>query len=138
VTNDTVAAGMIEETMRSSSPEAGARTQVAAAERRERLGQRGALVSVVAPAGSQSTIDTARDLAFALERELFDRGRIATVVDSKDAAAACARAGLIALLPTSGDTFELTVDGEAVSAEASELDVDALAMRWAELVETRS
>ena len=48
----------------------------------------------------------ARQLAFSVERELFDRGRVATVVlrsdggdASAEAAEACASAGLVALVP---------------------------------------
>jgi len=100
VTNDTVAAGMVArsaaEPTRGVDPEA---RQVSAAERRERLGQTGAVVRVLA-----SSLQAAQELAFTIERELFDGGRVATVLTGAsatvDAAEACARAGLFALLPT--------------------------------------
>jgi sulfate adenylyltransferase large subunit len=131
VTNDTVAAGMIEETSKSAArPETGSATQVGAAERRERLGQRGLDVRVLA-----STLESARDLAFALERALFDRGRVATVVDGGDAAAACARAGLIALHAATGESIALVIDGgDPVTVK----DEPSLSEKWAELLEARS
>jgi hypothetical protein len=94
VTNDTVAAGMIASTKtHEDRAGSGVRTQVSAAERRERLGQIGAVVRLEAP-----TLDEARELAFAVERELFDRGRVAAALEDLSAAEACARAGLLALL----------------------------------------
>lgn len=108
VTNDTVAAGMIRGEASSAaaagltpgeeSAAAGAGTQVSTAERRARLGQAGAVVRVLAPA-----LEDARELAFDLERELFDRGTVATVVfGDAHAAEACARGGPVALLPAEG------------------------------------
>jgi sulfate adenylyltransferase large subunit len=121
VTNDTVAAGMIaadtsadgacvggDPTGRSAPQADGAsslRTQVSAAERRERLGQTGAVVTLFAP-----SLDAARALGFALERELFDQGRVATVVEGGAPAAACAQGGLIALVPAESE------DGAPLSA----------------------
>jgi sulfate adenylyltransferase large subunit len=107
VTNDTVGAGMIagvhaRPRSLAAAGEVGAvGSQVSLQERHARLGQRGLVVRVRA-----STLDAARQLAFSVERELFDRGHVAVVVDrgeergAEEAAQACARAGVIALLPT--------------------------------------
>jgi bifunctional enzyme CysN/CysC/sulfate adenylyltransferase subunit 1 len=95
ITNETVAAGMILEGEAARSEKA-ARGQVSEAERRERLGQSGATIAI----GAQS-IEEARALAWLLERQLFDLGRVATVVDEA-AAKACARAGLLAIVPVAG------------------------------------
>jgi sulfate adenylyltransferase large subunit len=140
LTNDTVAAGMIAtgtptrattEPSRSSSAEP--RTQVSDAERRERLGQRGAVVRVTAPSET-----AARHLAFAIERELFDAGRVATVIDGGsaplEAAAACARASLVALLPIAGGAEALEVDGEPIDVDTSG---EGAAPRWAQAIHAR-
>ncbi|MBX3212032.1 MAG: 50S ribosome-binding GTPase [Labilithrix sp.] len=136
VTNDTVAAGMIaERTKRDDGDEAAKRTQVGAAERRERLGQAGVHAAVLAP-----TLDAARALAFAVERELFDRGRVAYVVEGpapEAAGAVCARAGLIALVPGAGAGATLLVDG-AIASSSDDADVDRTARAWAELLADRS
>ncbi|HVH47725.1 MAG TPA: GTP-binding protein, partial [Labilithrix sp.] len=128
VTNDTVAAGMIIGSTQASA-KTGARTQVGAEERRQRLGQHGRLVNVLA-----ASFDIARDLAFAIERELFDRGRIATVIDvgssPSEAAAACARAGLVALVPAIGEDLAVTTEDQTLRAE-SPTNIDELAQRWA-------
>jgi sulfate adenylyltransferase large subunit len=117
MTNGTVAAGMIlgatsQKTQRSTEL-SGPRTQVSAGERRERLGQTGALVRVRGDAA-----DVVGNVAYALERRLFDLGRVAAVVHpndglsggetgrppSVDVARRLARAGLIAIFvePASG------------------------------------
>lgn len=101
VTNDTVAAGMIAG-VANADPNANARSQVSDVERRARLGH-GGLVSIEA-----RTVDEGRELAYVVERELFDRGVVAVVIDvaalSADAAraavAACERAGLCTLVVT--------------------------------------
>jgi bifunctional enzyme CysN/CysC/sulfate adenylyltransferase subunit 1 len=126
VSNDTVAAGMILSRTERPQAERGARTQVSASERRQRLGQSGKLVHVRA-----TSLEAARDLAFAIERELFDRGRIATVIDgssSDDAGAACARAGLVALVASVGDALAVAFDDEIVVGDGG---VDQLAQRAA-------
>ncbi|MBX3207225.1 MAG: 50S ribosome-binding GTPase [Labilithrix sp.] len=145
VTNDTVAAGMIADAARArpaeapepGAPTTGARTQVGAAERRERLGQTGLLAGVLAP-----SLEVARDLAFAIERELFDRGRVATVIEGASpeaAGAACARAGLIALVPAAGAAPALTVDGAVVASGGEGVEaVEATARRWATLLTDRA
>jgi bifunctional enzyme CysN/CysC/sulfate adenylyltransferase subunit 1 len=83
LTNDTVAAGMIA----SATARAAARGEVTPDERATRLGQRGLVVEVPGQA------------AHDIERALFDRDRIAAVVD-RAAAEAVAAAGLIALIPS--------------------------------------
>lgn len=136
VTNDTVAAGMIaEKTKRDGTADATTRTQVGAAERRERLGQAGVLAAVLAPA-----LEAARELAFAVERELFDRECVATVVEgpaAEAAGAACARAGLIAIVPGVGGGATLVVDGEVASSDRG-ADVDETARAWAAILASRS
>jgi selenocysteine-specific translation elongation factor len=98
LTNETVGAGMI---LGAASPAERAAglghdgTQVGARERRARLGHAGAVVRVV---GEQSA---ARVLAFTIERQLFDRGHVAAVVEGEALAAAAlavARAGVIAIV----------------------------------------
>jgi sulfate adenylyltransferase large subunit len=126
VTNDTVAAGMIAGPAEASRSGAGtsaiseggavARSQVSARERLERLGQTGAVVRLYA-----RSLDAARELGFAVERELFDQGRVATVLDGASAtiegAAACASGGLIALLPAGSEQ-----EGGALVAHLGEGD----------------
>jgi bifunctional enzyme CysN/CysC len=83
LTNNTVAAGMIvadeprasEPTTRGDRPQA----RVSSAERQERLGQQGGVVWLTGlPAAGKSAV------AYALERQLFDRGKVAVVVDPDD------------------------------------------------------
>lgn len=79
ITNNTVAAGMIVgETARAGDKnvEGGSGTQVSALERRERMGQGGAAVWLTG-----STPAERAALAYTLERRLFDRGRVALVVE---------------------------------------------------------
>jgi bifunctional enzyme CysN/CysC len=79
ITNNTVAAGMIVgpvTTRARDGDSAGARTQVSPLERRERLGQAGAVVWVTSTSSEQSA-----EIAYAAERRLFDMGRVACVVD---------------------------------------------------------
>src|SRR5262249_13178693 len=97
-TNDTVAAGMILEA--TAHAEAGRddwpSSKVSATERRQRVGHAGGVV-VLEGAGAEVEQLTA---AYAVERSLFDRGVLATVVsgDAAEAAAiACAEAGVIAV-----------------------------------------
>ncbi|MEM6730228.1 MAG: sulfate adenylyltransferase subunit CysN, partial [Myxococcota bacterium] len=109
LTNNTVGAGMIIDDQRHSDIDDALReiragyglvpkTQVSPRERRERLGQRGAVVWIVGLPGSGRWA-----LSFALERRLFDLGRTATVLDPTDedlestasSAKACADAGLV-------------------------------------------
>jgi bifunctional enzyme CysN/CysC len=137
VTNDTVAAGMIagaSSTLRGESAgsnETGTtRTQVSAQERRERLGQSGAVVRVFG-----ATLASARELGFALERELFDRGQIATVLDANEQATAdlfaaevCARAGLVAIVIRGGERLAVELRGERIDGQ----DPADLARRVAE------
>jgi bifunctional enzyme CysN/CysC len=87
LTNNTVAAGMILEGDASSDPLSPSRrpgadrphTTVSPYERSERLGQKGCTVWLTGlPASGKSAI------AYALERRLFDTGRIAMVVDPDD------------------------------------------------------
>lgn len=125
VTNATVAAGMVVSSS-ARAPE-GARTgsQIGTEERRERIGQSGLTVRVLAP-----TTEEALRRAFALERELFDRGRVATVLDgehpaSRQAAEACVRAGLVALVADrtssarEGDHVTLEIEGDDVALDGA-------------------
>ncbi|MEO1170478.1 MAG: sulfate adenylyltransferase subunit CysN [Myxococcota bacterium] len=109
LTNNTVGAGMIIDDAKGGDIGSALReiragyglvpkTQVSPRERRERLGQRGAVVWIVGLPGSGRWA-----LSFALERRLFDLGRTATVLNPKgesletiaSAAKACADAGLV-------------------------------------------
>jgi sulfate adenylyltransferase large subunit len=106
-THDTVAAGMIEGATAGEAH--AARPQVSDAERAERLGQRGAVIEV----GSA-------DVAFLIERALFDAGKLAAVVPAA-AGAAVAAAGLFAIVvvEVAGARIgEQTIpgDGEALAA----------------------
>ncbi|MEM9073369.1 MAG: sulfate adenylyltransferase subunit CysN [Myxococcota bacterium] len=88
LTNNTVAAGMIaesneapqdlDEALREIRAGSGLtpKTQVSPRERRDRMGQKGAVVWLVGLPGSGRW-----SLAYSLERRLFDLGRTATVVD---------------------------------------------------------
>ncbi|MEA2747298.1 MAG: bifunctional enzyme CysN/CysC [Myxococcales bacterium] len=140
VTNDTVAAGMIagaSTTLRGDAGDGGdaggatdtrvangPRTQVSAKERRDRLGQSGAVVRVFG-----ASLASARELAFLLERELFDRGQVATVLDANEqawadafAAETCARAGLIAIVIRGGERLAVELRGERIDGkDAAEL-----------------
>jgi len=84
LTNNTVAAGMIID----EAPAARAdgepevrlpHTQVSPDERRDRLGQRGATVWLMGLPAAGKT-----EIAYALERRLFDQGRLAYVIDPDD------------------------------------------------------
>jgi bifunctional enzyme CysN/CysC len=85
LSNGTVAAGVISERAASGEPgderEAGVgRSMVSPREREERLGQRGAVVLLSGLPGAGKT-----ELAFTVERLLYDQGRLAVVVDPADA-----------------------------------------------------
>ncbi|WP_394850460.1 GTP-binding protein [Pendulispora brunnea] len=116
VTNDTVAAGMITKALEGAE-RGTSRTLVGDEERRARLGQSGAVLRVLA-----SSLAGAFELGYALERALFDGGRIATVVDeardARDAAEACARGGLLAIVAG--------VDADGANGEAVELNGQTL------------
>ncbi len=104
-TNTTVAAGMILPIEAASGVDAELETPhsgVSEAERVERFGQRGAVISL--PAAD-------REAAYAVERVLFDQGHSAYVLaEGEEAAApALARAGLLALV--AGDASELVPAG---------------------------
>ncbi len=104
LSNNTVAAGMIiasaTRSLRSAEV-AGEKSQVSATERRDRLGQSGVVVQLSPGAGSE--------VAYALERRLFDLGRVALVVErasfadeiALEMARRAAAAGLVAILPPS-------------------------------------
>jgi sulfate adenylyltransferase large subunit len=142
VTNDTVAAGMIvgvaprAAKAGAADPASALRTQVSADERHARLGQVGAVVRLLAPSD-----DTALALAFTLERELFDRGTVATVVHGAvalEAAAACALGGLVALVPSRspGGGFSAEISGERLAPCEGE-DAEHLVRRVAEALVSR-
>ena len=87
ITNNTIAAGMILQPS-ASQDDRGAelvpahyqpKSQVSPNERRERLGQTGAVVWLTGLPGSGKT-----EIAYALERLLFDRRHVAAVIDPDD------------------------------------------------------
>jgi hypothetical protein len=107
LSNNTVAAGMIlaADTRSVRSAALGQKSQVSAAERRERLGQAGRVVMLVGASAAARA-----ELAYALERRLFDLGKIAMVVEEAesvrvgekagdDFANRVARAGLVVICP---------------------------------------
>jgi bifunctional enzyme CysN/CysC len=84
LTNNTVAAGMIleHEPAPLDAPQSarnGPHTLVAADERRSKLGQSGAVVWLTGLPGAGKSV-----IAYALERQLFDAGHLATVIDPDD------------------------------------------------------
>ncbi|HEX4478833.1 MAG TPA: sulfate adenylyltransferase subunit CysN, partial [Polyangiaceae bacterium] len=103
LSNNTVAAGMISasatRSLRSAEV-AGEKSQVSTTERRDRLGQSGVVVHLSRSAGPE--------VAYALERRLFDVGRVALVVErasltdevALEIARRAAAAGLVAILPS--------------------------------------
>ena len=144
VTNDTVGAGMIADVpakarAHAAGADAGAGvTQVSSQERRERLGHAGLVVRVHAP-----TLAVASRIAFSVERELFDRGCVATVVDRSEAADACATAGLVALLPVLADeekvVFAEVASSRLIGQNAGEdSEAEVFARRIAESVVANS
>ncbi len=106
LTNDTVAAGMIE------PPRDHADTddipRVTAADRRARLGQGGAVIELGGP--------DALAASYRLERALFEAGRVAAVVTS-DHAAAFAGAALLAIVPRSDLPPGATLDGTPIDGD---------------------
>ncbi len=121
LTNNTVAAGMIVGTDEPAARGAGAgepHTQVSAAERAERLGQQAAVVVL----GCRSSRAQSARLAFAVERRLFDRGNVVTVLPGDDAAPELVRAlvaaGLLVIVAGApatdlGDVHAVDVDTPA-------------------------
>jgi bifunctional enzyme CysN/CysC len=121
ISNNTVAAGMIvaaepARSLRGTDLPA-AHTQVSSAERRERLGQSGAVVVVSGGAGASLA-----QLAYALERRLFDLGRVALVVEASEGLAKepgatsevarrAAAAGLITIVTAPSDAARDTLRG---------------------------
>ncbi len=115
LTNDTVAAGMIEPAAARAAAigeSRSERTQVSARERHERLGHSGAVL-VLAPTDASRGAQLLAT-AFATERTLFDHGLLATVVDSALTAKVCLDAGIVAIV--TGVTVEEVV-AEGVPTE---------------------
>ena len=111
LTNATVAAGMIVEASRVSPTVVHAPAgRVGLEERRQRLGHRSGVVEI---RGDRSQ---ALELGAALEHALFEARVVATVVESGEAAIACADAGLVAIvtcqvnLPPSGAEGRVVVE----------------------------
>jgi bifunctional enzyme CysN/CysC len=82
LSNGTVAAGMIIGTASAgaSRAESGGHSMVSPREREERLGQKGAVLLLSGLPGSGKS-----ELAYTIERLLYDQGRLALVVDPADA-----------------------------------------------------
>lgn len=113
--NGTLAAGVIEA---SSAPDpsqdlrpSGAHSQVSPREREERLGQRGGTVLINGPPGAGKS-----ELAYAIERQLYDQGRVALVVDPAD-------------VGSSGDE-EVAAHPERVSSTAVEIARRGAEVGW--------
>jgi sulfate adenylyltransferase large subunit len=96
ITNNTVAAGMIlaapARELSEAEPLGHARSQVSPLERRERMAQEGAVVWLTAEQGSDHTT-----LAYVLERRLFDRGKVALVLQEPGALEGLTRANVIGI-----------------------------------------
>ena len=107
LSNDTVAAGMIEPPRGGAAPLDGV-DRVTAADRRARLGQGGAVLEL----GGRDALA----LAYRLERALFERGRVAAVVAAEHATA-FAGVALIAIVPRSDLPDGVTLDGAAVDGD---------------------
>jgi bifunctional enzyme CysN/CysC len=111
LTNNTVAAGMIIGTGAATAAPGGDRrlqTQVSPAERLERLGQSGAVVVL----SGNATPAELTELAYAVERSLFDAKQVATVVDAPGATASIvarelSRAGLVAIVAAAGPDVDV-------------------------------
>lgn len=161
ISNNTVAAGMIIEADAGRSIRAqdlGGRTQVSPTERRERLGQVGAVVWI-----SGKDPATVAELAYTVERRLFDEGRVATVIDvgslggsapTQAIAERIAKAGLFVIVAagtavpgTFGESLALVeVDassgavvggGDGTPTEASGADAENAAARVLRALEQR-
>jgi hypothetical protein len=160
LTNNTVGAGMIVDDAGGAAQDldaalreaqagatAPARTQVSPRERAQKTGQTGATVLL-----SSATADAAgrtREVAFALERRLYDLGHAANVIAFADeppaavalAARACTDAGLIVVCVPMSDaqlvrahvgaerTLELAVDARSAVDAAVEQAIALLAQR---------
>ncbi|MBV8817680.1 MAG: sulfate adenylyltransferase subunit CysN [Acidobacteriaceae bacterium] len=107
VSNATAAAGMI----RGVAGAERERLQVTAEERAARYGHQPAIIAVPFEG----------DLAFELERELFDRGVQVAIVDEIEQARALESAGLIAIL-----RFENAPEGESVGDICASLEFDGI------------
>ncbi len=105
LSHDTVAAGMIDPPRADDAPGV---ERVTAVDRRARLGQAGAVVEL----GGGDAIGR----AFALERALFEAGRIAIVVAAEHATAIAA-AAVIAIVPRADRPDGATIDGAAVDGD---------------------
>jgi sulfate adenylyltransferase subunit 1 (EFTu-like GTPase family) len=144
LTNNTVGAGMIRDQAPAQALDAAlreaqagvqlpGRSQVSPREREQRIGQTGVAVLLSASPAR------ARDVAFALERRLYDLGHGACVLAFDDeppaavalAARACAEAGLIALCASAADGARLraAIGERLLETDASDGTVEAAAER---------
>ncbi|WP_408890977.1 GTP-binding protein [Myxococcus faecalis] len=126
LTHDTVGAGMVLGPAESASRTG--TSLVSLAEREQRLGQAGAIVLL------PSTPEAA-GRAFALERRLFDLGRVvATVAGDVEVALALSRAGLVALVHADAPQLRRVLREEAQEARTQwrELDDTETLEQWVE------
>jgi bifunctional enzyme CysN/CysC len=126
LTNDTVAAGMIKEAEAySEAAERLGTGPVTATERHARLGQRGAVVWAAGEAAATA--------AYAIERTLFDRGRVAMVVEAdslggealREVVVRAVRTGLVVVVANAADVARAEIDaalGNGRSLDAGEAD----------------
>jgi bifunctional enzyme CysN/CysC/sulfate adenylyltransferase subunit 1 len=113
LSNNTVAAGMILpglEGTGASSDKGG--SQVSAGERRERLGQIGACVIV------QGDTALATDMAFALERVLFDTGHLSVVRDLNKDGLNAGQAGAVIAAGVQAGLIEIVVTNDVSGLKA--------------------
>jgi bifunctional enzyme CysN/CysC len=143
LSNDTVAAGMIlddagrgDEAADASDASEGAGSQVSERERRARLGTSAGIVLLV---GGEAT--SARELSYAIERRLFDRGAACLVLESEgeqglSVARAVAAAGGLVIVRASSAPSVLVADpilrvdvASATTAEPAAAVVRAMSER---------
>jgi bifunctional enzyme CysN/CysC len=118
LTNDTVAAGMIDELAGGDGATEVHDGPVTGEERAERLGHHGLVVGVAS-----------RERAEQVERALFERGIVCAIV-AENIAAECARVGLVAVtVGARGDGVFVLEDGLSPSADT--IGIDAIAARVA-------
>jgi bifunctional enzyme CysN/CysC len=150
LSNNTVAAGMIlgTDSGRASIRDdaGGFGSQVSATERRERLGQSGAVVWL-----SSESAETRTEVAYVLERRLFDLGRVALVVDAgREAeltesvafqiATRAAQAGLVAIVATASTAApaeDALYKGVLVTVRADSSDAEVTAESVVKTLEDR-
>jgi len=109
ISNATMAAGMVVQIGElPATVSALPASRVGAEERRQRLGHRGGVVAI------RGDGPEAKQLSAAVERSLFDAGIVATRVQAREVAFACAAAGLVAILVSPAESPPFETEGQLV------------------------